>query len=266
MPTPRALLAALLLAIPVAALADGSAGQATIYFVRHADTAKGGGGSYIDKFTPEGDQQVEALPAKLNALVPKFDVILVSPQWRAIHTILPYLQKSGQKAQILPELTETSYSDSDSSGPRSDFKVRLSGEEEKYFTVAEGYGALLSTGVVPKAGGSDAGGKVVSFLSDLVRKQFAGKRVNVLLVGHYHTGGRLLKALQGGGVPAYSGKSPVYQPNNGAVSVLKQDCSSDKFVLVQYNDAKDFNGKPLPQGSPDFSGSVSADCGVAKAR
>jgi hypothetical protein len=92
-----------------------------VYFVRHAEAGHNVVKEWKDKpksewpayvgnanmFSPRGEQQAEALIEKLRPI--HFDFIAACPYWRTRHTILPYLKATGQKAELWPELEETSH-------------------------------------------------------------------------------------------------------------------------------------------------------------
>ncbi|CAN5468647.1 hypothetical protein BH11ARM2_BH11ARM2_14340 [soil metagenome] len=82
---------------------------ATLVFVRHGETVANATGKYNSKtlnvFSEKGQKQVQALTRTL-LKEPKFDQILVSPSPRALRTIAPYLDATGQKAEIWPLLYE----------------------------------------------------------------------------------------------------------------------------------------------------------------
>ncbi|MBS1713707.1 MAG: histidine phosphatase family protein, partial [Armatimonadetes bacterium] len=91
------------------ALALAVAAPCRLTFVRHGETVANATGKYnsrtIDTFSAKGAKQVRTLTAALQKL-PKFDLILVSPSPRALRTVAPYLQATGQKATVWPLLYE----------------------------------------------------------------------------------------------------------------------------------------------------------------
>lgn len=154
------------------------------------------GNSHV--FTPLGVQQVQALAT--NLLPFRFDFIAVSPKWRALHTILPYLKATGRTAEIWPELMETGGgSDLSDEAARQVGKklfagtadIKLSAEEQPYFHLrADGSGSRLLAPASPADFGA-----LARKVETLLRDRFGTNDVNVLLVGHGTAGLTLIRRL-----------------------------------------------------------------------
>jgi len=168
-----------------------------IYFVRHAETMGNLTHHHNHKndrtLSPEGNRQVAALTWKLDQL--KFDHIIVSPKYRVLKTILPYLKKHRIVAEIWPELEECCWQknhDSPSGMPARGSQIRLEAGMKPYFTFADtdshfrfnthGYGQ----------------GMMQTFMAtEKIKRRFSNSGQRILIVGHYHSGSRILEILQG---------------------------------------------------------------------
>lgn len=185
--------------------------QLTVFYLRHAE----GGHNVVDQFvkagiptnewpayvgnenafSPQGEAQAQATAT--NLLAYRFDFIAVSPKWRTRHTILPYLQATGQKAEIWPELGETANTDQLPAagglnpelwhGARS---IRLTPEETNYFTFrADGTGRrelVVSNQVEAVA--------CARRVEQLLHERFQSQPAHVLLVGHGNASRTLLRS------------------------------------------------------------------------
>jgi len=167
-----------------------------IYFARHAETMGNLTHHHSHKndrtLSPKGLRQVKALTRKLDLL--SFDYIVVSPKYRVLKTILPYLKKHRTTAEIWPELAECCWQknrDLSAGMPERGSKIRLDPAMKPYFTFAKaddhftfhtrGYGQ----------------GMLQTFLAgEKIKKRFAGSGKRILVVGHYHAGSRLIEILQ----------------------------------------------------------------------
>ena len=79
-----------------------------MYFVRHAESEGNATGNYATEqsgvLSKRGMQQARDLASSLQTF--SFNQIVVSPLSRALQTAVPYLQATGQRAVIWPELAE----------------------------------------------------------------------------------------------------------------------------------------------------------------
>ncbi len=168
-----------------------------IYVVRHAETMGNMTHHHSREndrtLSPEGNRQVAQLTRKLDRF--RFDAIIVSPKYRALKTILPYLKKHRMTAEIWPELAECCWQKQRalSAGmPVRGAQIRLDPAMRPYFTFARaddrfsyhtrGYGqGILQTRMA----------------AERIRTRFAGSGKRILVVGHYHAGSRLIEILQG---------------------------------------------------------------------
>lgn len=244
---------------------DTSTGQCKIWMVRHADTEKDIDGNYIRSFTPTGLAQVTALPAKLAALGVSFDYVIVSPAWRTMNTIKPWLVSNNLVAEIWPEIYETSYDDANTdTQPRVEGGIVLTLDDQKNFKVRDPSWGSLSTSIPvqarPYASSPEAGKVVCVAASDLFRQRWNGKGKNILMVGHYHTGSRIIELLQGGTADTYDPNAPLYPVGNTEISSLYQNCSTGYYILETYKDGSTYGGSPLPDSSPNYPGSFDFSC------
>lgn len=256
------LLAVILLMAALPARANGQPEHPTrIVFLRHADTARDSRGQYIEAFTPKGLAQVAALPDKLAGVLgsQRFDAVIVSPQWRAKNTIRAWLQAQGLSAEIWPELDETSWDrQSTQTTPQADQPIRIAADEAALFHVrAANFGGLgpeYGHAMQLRAASAEAGLQMARFAAELLRKRWDGQGVNLLVVGHYHSGGRLLELLQSGTAQHYDPAQPRYRTGNTGLHVLVQSCAEEGYVLTRYDDGALYAGQNLPEASPDYAG------------
>ncbi|ATX81206.1 Broad specificity phosphatase PhoE [Mariprofundus ferrinatatus] len=168
-----------------------------IYYVRHGETLGNvthKHGDYYDRtFSEEGARQVAELTAKLDEI--EFDHIVTSPKYRAMNTIFPYLKKHNLKADIWPELAECCWQKE-----RGDKATRIGRDDhievepgmQPYFTFAEKTDSREF-----KARNYGDGLLMVSLAYERLLKNYSGSGKTILVVGHYHSGGRLIEMLQG---------------------------------------------------------------------
>lgn len=236
-------------------------GASKIFFVRHAKTTTDVNGNYIRDFTAEGDQQVLDLPAKLAAFGVNFDIVICSPTWRTVNTIRAWLESQDMKAEIWPELTESSWLLVGDETNKIEGGLVIPLHLEKAFELRErGHGTLNADTPYPcRVYGetSEAGRNMVAFCNTLIRSRFSGKGVNVLVVGHYHAGARLLDMLQGNSSASYNPNLPPYQLGNGEVSYLTEDGAN--YRLDWLNDQVMYNGALAGSTWVHIGDSISTD-------
>lgn len=211
----------LLMALILPWILQGCAQQGLrVYFVRHAEAGHNVVKEWKDKpksewpayvgnanmFTPKGERQAQALPEKLKGI--QFDLIAVCPYWRTRHTILPYLQATGQKAELWPELEETSFvpiafTAAGAKPPEPNptlFKgvnnFGLPDSEKAYFYFRDGDKKYLEW--------QEKGNKQLELANDLalsrkaidlIKTRFGNSPKSILLVGHGDAGSTLLRLL-----------------------------------------------------------------------
>lgn len=178
---------------PSHAVTDGS----DIYFVRHAETMGNLTHHHTHKndrtLSPEGRRQVAALTRRLDRL--QFDHIIVSPKLRAMKTILPYLKKHRLVAEIWPELAECCWQKRHEhfySNPQRGGAIRLAPELRRYFTFADADAHYLFN-----THGYGEGMAQTLMAVRKIRQRFSGTGQRILIVGHYHSGSRIIEILQG---------------------------------------------------------------------
>jgi len=220
-----------------------------IYYLRHAEAGhnvvkqwqekpKAQWPAYVgnpDMFTPEGEAQVAKATKKLEQY--HFDFIAVSPIWRTRHTILPYLEGIGAKAEIWPELAEFDrFSTNLTSGlalpaPSPNLftggaVIALPAPEQPYFTLREDDRKLFKTGKAPLQLAADLTAVAEKTVA-LIRARFGGTDKSILLVGHGNSGRLLLHVLLNNS-PAW--KTPLV--NTGIWMVEEQADGSFKLRLL----------------------------------
>ena len=186
---------ALLAAAP--ALAEPAEGL-ELYVVRHAETESNRTGIHNrtnDRtFSATGLNQVQILTERLGDH--RFDHIIVSPKYRAMNTIFPYLKKNRLVAEVWPELEECCWQregrDAVSTGLEHGKKIDIPDDMRPYFRLRD-----QKTSHRYKARDYADGILQVQMAADLIKRSFGGKAQSVLLVGHYHAGGRIMELLLG---------------------------------------------------------------------
>jgi len=209
---PSALLALLLF---LSLACDSSAGL-KIYYLRHAEAGhnvvkdwknvpKDQWPAYVgneNMFTPKGETQAAAVPAKLSSY--HFDFIAVSPMWRTRNTILPYLKTAKLQGELWPELHECptpTLIDSPTLPPPSASllntgpEIKLPADETSYFRLRAD--TTREFNIIAKKD-PQLSADMRSILSGAIErlvKRFGNTGQSVLLVGHGNNGRALLKLL-----------------------------------------------------------------------
>lgn len=199
-----------------------------IYFVRHGETLGNSThhhSKYNDRtFSAKGQKQVKELTRKLDSL--HFDHILVSPKYRAMNTIFPYLKKHHLKAEIWPELEECCWQkerDISAFELNRGNKITVEQKMQPYFTFPD---ATARYRYAPKG---YADGMIMIFKSiDQLRSRFAGSGKIILIVGHYHAGSRMIELLQD------MEPEGRYKISNAKISQLKESANGS-FQLLFMN-------------------------------
>jgi len=200
-----------------------------IYLVRHGQTVGNATGNHSAEndrtFSKKGLQQVAELTKRLTPM--RFDHILVSPKERAMKTILPYLKAPHLKAEIWPELAECCWQKRVDA--RTSFNVNrgqaitLDSSMAPYFIFAD----KASKQEYLPSGYSD-GMLMIFKSSDKIVRNYHGSGKNILVVGHYHAGGRLIELLQG------LEPEGRYQLSNAKMAHLREN-SNGTFRLISIN-------------------------------
>jgi len=183
----------------------------TIYYVRHGETlanVKRGGeidesGNPVDSqsFTDVGREQIELLTERLKKL--PLDFVASSPRERAIYTVLPYLQATGKKGEVWPELTEITTGSEPllAEGPAPSpglftegRAIRVPSDAQNYFQSREAGIRNVSISSDPVQHEADKRA-VADRLARLVRERFGGKDQSVLLIGHGGNARRFFASL-----------------------------------------------------------------------
>ena len=196
-----------------------------IYYVRHAETIQNTLERWssvpVDMWPADlhkdrshlsrlGELQARALAPKLRQY--SFDTIFVSPLWRALETIQPYLEATDQRAIVWPELREITtigeYAECsrDQIGtvglpePSPDFfegePIVLSQEQQSRFVIETGSELHTKIGSDIRQGSADVTQMLRSVQKRLFEQQALGRK-SILLVGHAISGRFLLWLLTG---------------------------------------------------------------------
>jgi len=189
-----------------------------IYFVRHAETLANVSGVHTTKtdntFTQRGEEQIKTLTRQLKGL--HFDAILVSPSSRALNTVLPYLQASGQTGVVWPELTECCWQSPPSSSDKGELiaaaPITLSQEQRSYFTFRDSASHFNY-----RNGSYDDGVAQINHAVQLLKQRYFGMNKTILIVAHYHSGQVFISKLLG--VP----RQELPSLKNGELLHLHQD-------------------------------------------
>ncbi len=206
-----------------------------VYFVRHAETEANVTGHYSVEsertFTPKGLEQQVELIRKLEAL--QIDEILVSPKYRALHTLLPYLQAHNRTAEIWPELSECCWkkAEAPSLEPPLGDEIILDTEARPFFHLREGAPSREYDAA------TDADGRIqIQELARLFMERYSHSEKTILIVGHYLSGSGLFTTLLG------EPDLPVYRFENIRLNQLRQQ-PDGSFILLRFNDDP-FQGRP----------------------
>lgn len=202
-----------------------------LYFIRHAQTMANVTREYTPEnqrtFSPLGEEQVDGVADKLASY--QFDRILVSPAHRAIHTILPYLETNQRIAEIWPELYECCW-DYDTEedeptltrGPRID----LTDAAAPYFRFRDENAVYMLEVDTPARGRL-----MVAEAVKMIESQFGDSDETILIVSHYHTSSRIMRALLGEDIAIR------IQPQNARLSHLRRDANGQWHLLMLNDEA-----------------------------
>lgn len=169
-----------------------------IYYVRHAQTMANVTRDYSQKnqetFSEKGKQQITNLTNRLSTY--HFDHILVSPTYRTRHTILPYLQKTRQVAELWPELAECCWQPDHTLPPSKDLghgpKIIIQEKNKPFFKLRDPVAAQF---LITK---TYADGLVqVRKACDLLKTRFGQSGKSILMVGHSLAGALTMEVLAG---------------------------------------------------------------------
>ncbi|VGO18335.1 histidine phosphatase family protein [Pontiella sulfatireligans] len=250
-----------------------------IYYIRHAEAGhnvkkdwekrkvpKDQWPAYVgnaDMFTPKGLEQRAATAGKLKKY--HFDFIAASPMWRCQNTILPYMQETGSKGEIWPELREGRASalilDTSLPVPTEPIlgagkPLEVGAEESPCFSLREdGKNAFK----VPKAGTGRAADErssavarvVIQRVLDMIQTRFGGTDKSILFAGHGSSGKSVLRMLTQDPLTGFEGIS-----NTGIWMVEEQ--ADGTFKLKLFNDELVDHDKPVSV-APSKHASMDAD-------
>ncbi len=166
-----------------------------VVIMRHAETLANETGVYSAfnqrHFSERGLGQINILTAALGAR--RFDAVLVSPAFRCLKTIQPYLERAGAQAEIWPELDECCWipeGRAEKTPPPE--PILLEPEQRSLFVLRADAGAE-TPGHESYADGVKRARATINRLLD----RWRGREAVLLVVTHKHTGARLAEALLG---------------------------------------------------------------------
>jgi len=201
-----------------------------LYYVRHAETEANRTGHHTEEnvkiFSPNGKQQLLELPLKLEKY--QFDHIFVSPKWRTLHTILPYLKEHNLKAEIWPELEECCWQEDKNVAPSDTLppvkKIELSDDLKPFFKFRDENSSYWYESQ------NYADGLIqIQKVCDMISSKFSQSGKTILLVGHGCAGSRIFEILQG---KKPDGKIGVF---NAKITYLKEQ-KNNKFKIISLNE------------------------------
>ncbi len=202
---------------------------ADLYFLRHAQTMANVTREYTEEnqraFSPIGKEQVAGVVEKLAEH--EFDIVLVSPAYRTLHTVLPVLHDRGMTAEIWPELYECCWDrETEEEEPqvtRGD-RIELDEDTAAFFTFRDDDAMYMLSVDTPARGELMVADAVAR-----LQERFAGTDKRILIVSHYHTSGRIMRSLLGDAAPWR------IQPRNAELSHL-EEVEDGQWVLRMLND------------------------------
>ncbi len=166
-----------------------------LYILRHAQTMANVTRDYSDEnqriFSPVGLEQIASITEKLDGL--HFDHILVSPIYRAMHTILPYLKAHNSQAEIWPELAECCWEEDAEDVPvelKPGVPIEITDELAAYFRLRDDQATHQYD-----AAFKFTGPLMAARAHELILERFGGSGQSILLVTHYHTGQHVLNEI-----------------------------------------------------------------------
>jgi broad specificity phosphatase PhoE len=166
-----------------------------VYFLRHAETMANVSGETHPAdhavFSANGLLQIEELTTALQGV--RFDVILVSPTYRAQQTILPYLQANNLTAEIWPELCECCWrsAEEEAKDPSGTVDVSIERGEEQWFTSRSD----ANKPPYPSPASIEQGRTGAELVRDRLLAQYSRSGLSVLIVGHNQSGSLLVETL-----------------------------------------------------------------------
>lgn len=183
-----------------------------LIFVRHAETVANATGRYnsttLNAFSELGKSQVTKLTAQLQQM--EFDAVIVSPSPRALKTVAPFLQRSGRKAEIWPELLECCHQDGAERNRPASPQVRF-GPKIEWHSSLNGIFNLRPDGQrLIDAPTYNDGLRQVDLAVKRIKQTWSNSGKRVLIVGHSIHGGMLIRKLSGGSKVALENAVPVH--------------------------------------------------------
>lgn len=205
-----------------------------IIIVRHAETLANVSKDYSAfnqrHFTEDGLREIDALTKLMEPH--RFDTILTSPAYRVLRTIQPYLEKTGQTAEIWPDLDECCWQTDRASERTPPGEPILLEQEQRPLFVLRAESPDLSPGGETYAEGVR---RVKRAAAD-IKTRWSGTDAWLMIVVHRHTGARLIESLLD---QAPTGR---YQLENTRFTHLREE--NGRFALVE------LNGRALPEMQP----------------
>ena len=219
------------LLVSACSFAESEKSQLDVYFVRHAETVANVTADYSEKnqrtFTEKGKDQIKRLTEGLKQY--KFDEIFVSPKYRTMRTIEPYLQEQGITAELWPELAECCYQRDQNVKPthislEDGARINIMPDEKEWFSFRDKAEKGSYYDVRNYADGIMHLEKSV----ELIKERFGGTGKTILLVSHSLAGGRIIEMLLG--LPPVGN----YHPSNARLTHLRMN-ESGEFEILFFN-------------------------------
>lgn len=221
-----------------------------IYYLRHGEVMGNVAARYekikpqdrpanwnsYDAFSELGMRQVSGIVATLKDY--HFDVIVVSPTWRTMQTVLPYLKAHNRTAEVWPELTEISTASAPVPGEQltpdlmHGWPLAISSELKPFFRLRD---AAATNQYKPTTTYTDARALMEASARRL-SERFGNSGTSVLVVGHSVAGAALIRHLAG------LGPNEQFWLRNATVSHLRA-LPDGTFTLLELN-AEPYVPKP----------------------
>ena len=213
-----------------------------IYYLRHGEVMGNVAARYeklkpkdrpanwnsYDAFSELGTRQLTNIVETLKNY--RFDVIVVSPTWRTMQTVLPYLKAHKRTAEVWPELTEISTASAPAPGEKLTpnlmygWPLTINSDVKPYFRLRD---PAVTNQCKSTKNYTDAHA-LIAASARLLSERFGNSGTSVLVVGHSVAGAALIRQLAG------LGPTEKFWLHNAQVSHLRQ-LPDGTFKLLELN-------------------------------